>query len=364
MSIELLLCVILIFYLAQVCFFLYGITHLRDECSSTAQLSVSVIIAARNEEKNIAPCLESVLQQTYSSHSYEVIVADDHSSDSTRSICEAIAKLHPSLTVFLCVDDETLRGKSNALHQAIDRAKNEIILVTDADCTVPSTWIEHTVKRYGPNTGIVGGVTLQKSTDWFGGMQSLDWAYLLGLAASAVALNNPLSTIGNNLSFRKSAYEEVGGYKKIPFSVTEDFMLFQSILQLKKYSCLYPVDSHLTVITNPCSTFAELVRQKQRWGRGGVDMKLSGLAIMVIGFLTHGIIIAGFIAGDILFAATALLIKCIADYSFLHLTLKRLKRIDLLTYFYWFEAYYIVYVILLPFIVFLGGKVKWKGRSY
>ena len=161
-----------------------------------------------------------------------------------------------------------MRGKTNALDQGIEKAKGEVILITDADCTVPPTWVEWTAKRYGSEVGIVGGLTLQRANNSFEGMQSLDWAFLLGLAAATMSLRIPLSTIGNNLSFRKSAYLGVGGYRTIPFSVTEDFMLFQAVVQTRKWEYICPIDPRVLVVSRPCTDWRELLRQKHRWGKG------------------------------------------------------------------------------------------------
>jgi len=68
--------------------------------------------------------------------------------------------------------------------------------------------------------------------------------------------------------------------------------------------------------------------------------------------------------GGVVQAATALMIKFIADYIFLHKILKQLDRTDELRWFYCFELYFIIYVMFLPFLVFFGGKVKWKGRAF
>jgi cellulose synthase/poly-beta-1,6-N-acetylglucosamine synthase-like glycosyltransferase len=364
MILELLLSLALLLYLILLLRTLAGIHHTRDQIHQTASPFVSVVIAARNEEEHLPRCLQSVVQQTYSNDSYEIIVVNDNSTDGTETICLDFAGRHSNVTYVSAQEDKALPGKTNALDQGIQKARGEIILVTDADCTVPPTWVEFTAKRYGPDVGLVGGMTVQKASTWFEGMQSLDWAYLLGLAAAAVARRNPLSTIGNNLSFRKSAYQEIGGYRKIPFSVTEDFMLFQSIVKTKKWEYLYPVDGRVLVVSQPCATLRELVRQKHRWGRGGLDMKLSGMLIMVVGFATHALLLTTLVMGSFFVAASCLLAKIAADYFFLEAILRRLERTDLLKYIYLFEAYFILYVLLLPFIVFFGGRVIWKGRAY
>jgi len=261
-------------------------------------------------------------------------------------------------------EDAHLRGKANALAQGIDKAKGEIILITDADCTVLPTWVEQTAIRYNNEVGLVGGFTLQKAVTPFEGMQSLDWAFILGMAAATAGFKHPLGSIGNNLSFRKSAYDQIGGYRKLKFSVTEDYTVVQAIVGSQKWQYRYPLDPKHLVESKPCPNFLTLLRQKHRWGTGGLDMKPAGFAIMVIGFFMNFSPFIMLYWGGVVQAATALMIKFIADYIFLHKILKQLDRTDELRWFYCFELYFIIYVMFLPFLVFFGGKVKWKGRAF
>jgi 1,2-diacylglycerol 3-beta-glucosyltransferase len=364
MNFQFFLIIITILYLCQVCIFLIGLRYNRDRSRSLPNLSVSVIIAARNEDANLHDCLESVAHQTYSTSLYEIIVINDGSTDDTETICNDFAKRYSHIKVITAKDDEIIRGKANALAQGIEAATGEIILITDADCTVPRTWVEQTAMRYDSNVGLIGGFTLQKATSPFQGMQSLDWTFILGMAAATAGLGNPLGSIGNNLSFRRSAYDQVGGYKKLKFSVTEDYTVVQAIVSSNKWKYIYPIDLKHLVESKSCPNFQALIRQKHRWGKGGLDMKPAGLAIMVVGFLMH---ISPFIMllwGGIFQAAAALTIKFIADYVFLYQILQRLDRKEDLRWFTWFEIYFLIYVLLLPFIVFFGGKVKWKGREF
>lgn len=364
MMLDYLLLSLLVLYLIQVTVFTIAARRPRDEQGNASQPFISVLIAARNEESNLSNCLESVLNQSYDTDRFEVIVINDHSTDGTETICRTFATRFHNFSYANARDDSLLKGKTNALDQGIETARGEIILITDADCSVPRTWVEGTARRYSQSVGLVGGITLQKAGNWFEGMQSLDWAFLLGLASATVTLRNPLSTIGNNLSFRKSAYAGVGGYRKIPFSVTEDFMLFQSIVKTEKWDYLCPIDPNVLVVSQPCSSWKELLRQKQRWGRGGLDMKLSGFSIMTIGFGLDAVILLSFALGNPLFAMSSILFKMAGDYSFLRTLLKKLDRMDHLKYFLAFQVYFFLYVLLLPFIVFFGGKVVWKGRTY
>lgn len=351
-------------YLIQVAAFVYGVRKTKDRTFPDASPKVSVIIAARNEEQMLPLCLDAVMNQTYPGDQYEVIVANDSSTDRTASICDDFSSRFKNLKSFIAKEDPQLRGKTNALAQAIDKAQGEIIMITDADCIVPATWIEHTARRYGPGVGLVGGVTLQKASKAFEGMQSLDWGYILGIASSTASLGIPLGSIGNNLSFRKEAYQKVGGYRNLKFSVTEDYTLVQAILALKTWDYLYPIDERVLVLSQPCPTFKALLQQKHRWGTGGLDMKLFGFFIMIIGFSMHASLLWNLIWFGIPSTVTMMMAKCIADYALLWHVLSRLKRTNELKYFYWFQLYYGLYVLALPFLVFLGGKVSWKGRKY
>ncbi|MCX6135765.1 MAG: glycosyltransferase [Ignavibacteriales bacterium] len=359
-----LLAAFLLLYLVQIGVMLFAVRQPRDVIDDSVRPFVSVVIAARDEQENLAACLESTLHQTYGQKAFEVIVINDHSTDRTEQICKEFQERFDNFSYLNAREDAQLRGKTNALDQGIEKARGDVILITDADCSVPPTWVECTARRYIGSVGIVGGLTLQRASTRFEGMQSLDWAFLLGLAAATMSLRIPLSTIGNNLSFRKSAYLEVGGYRKIPFSVTEDFMLFQAIVQAKRWNYICPIDPKVLVISQPCSGWRELIRQKHRWGKGGLDMKLTGFSIMAIGFGLNLLVLLGLAAGEYIASTAALLTKMLGEFAFLFSILQKQRHLLLLRYFLWFELYFMAYVLVLPFMVFFGGRVIWKGRTY
>ena len=93
---------------------------------------VSVCVPARDEERGIRLCLESLLGQDYPH--YEVIVVNDHSTDRTGQLICEMAEKDPRLIAF---DGEDLPkgwlGKPFALYQAFQKSRGEILLFTDAD---------------------------------------------------------------------------------------------------------------------------------------------------------------------------------------------------------------------------------------
>jgi len=358
--------VVLSLYIAQCTLFTYGVLRSRQDTDPRFEPTVSIVTAARNEEQNIAACVESLTRIDYPNDKLEIIVVDDNSTDATPDIIRNFAANHSNVKAINGNHTiGSLRGKANAIAQGIDVSSGEIILMTDADCIVPASWVRSIVRHYTENVGVVAGLTLLHPSGWFSGMQSLDWAYILAVASAAMALKNPLSCIGNNFSFRRKAYDEVGGYRGIKFSVTEDFALFKAITRTGRWGYKYPLEKESLVFSKACRSLPDLYRQKRRWGVGGKDMPVSGLMIMAIAFCMHLFILVGFffhLGISLLLFGSA--VKFLCDFVLLSIPLIKTRQFAQLRYFLLFEIYYTFYVIMLPFAVFLGGKVLWKGREY
>src|SRR4030095_3544460 len=118
------------------------------ECDATNKnpsVSISVIIAARNEEANIEALINSLAGQTYPKQLFEVIVVDDHSEDRTWELIQQNA-IALSLKCIRLKDrvrpDENLRSyKKRAIEEGISLATGELIVTTDADCRFEPEWL-------------------------------------------------------------------------------------------------------------------------------------------------------------------------------------------------------------------------------
>ncbi len=336
----------------------------RESYPLTGSQRVSVIVAAKDEEKNLPACLESLVRMDYPKDLLEIIVVNDQSSDGTASIVDSFASTHDNVKRVDAVDSRVMRGKANALSQGIDAATGEFIFLTDADCSVPPTWVTGALKYFGEKTGIVGGVTLISDTGGIvTGIQSLDWDFLLSIAAGAATLRKPVACLGNNLAFRKKAYQHVGGYRKIDFSVTEDYALFKAIAQSGSWEYRYPMDNDTLVETLPVKTLKEVFAQRRRWATGGKDTGLFGMITLAPGFFLHWLILISTFFSPILFVLSFSL-KAMLDMAFVTPTLRHYGRIRHLKFMLAFEIYYLVYVAFLPFSVYLGKAITWKGRKY
>jgi cellulose synthase/poly-beta-1,6-N-acetylglucosamine synthase-like glycosyltransferase len=356
-----------IFYAGEIILFLLALSEKEKKHKHIASFpNVSVVVAARNEEGNIERCLRSILQVDYPVDKLEVVVADDGSTDRTPEIISKIKQEHNNLKVIRIESQiNNLKGKANALAQAITQTNGEFIFLTDADCEVPRTWIKGMLRHFDEKTGVASGVTIIETGKIFYGMQSLDWAFLLSVAAAVGRLFKPVACIGNNMAFRKEAYIECGGYQNLKFSITEDFALFKAITENGKWGYAFPVDLETLVISKPVKTLKELYHQKKRWGTGGLDTGLLGIAVMSGGFIFHLLLILSpLLIEKISSLLISLVLKFFIDGAFLFKTLRKFKKTSLLKYLPFFELYYIIYVVVLPFVVFFGGKTVWKDRKY
>lgn len=122
-------------------------------------LNVSVIVVCYNEEKNIAECLESLVSQNYPQGSYEVIVVDGDSEDSTREIVATYAKRYPFIRLVI----EPRRYYAMTRNKGILNSRYDYIAYTDADCMVPKDWLKVMAegllknKKINPSIVAVGG---------------------------------------------------------------------------------------------------------------------------------------------------------------------------------------------------------------
>ena len=322
-------------------------------------------MAARNEEQNIESCLQSLNNLDYPEGKIEILIVDDSSTDKTLSTASNFIHGKQKFRIMHLEENDQakLKGKVRAMAEGIKFTKGEIILTTDADCVVDPLWAKTIASYYTDDVGVVNGFTTQQVEGSFSGMQAIDFIYLLFIASGTINLGKPISCIGNNMSFRKVAYNETGGFENLPFSVTEDFLLLNSIKKLKKYKVIYPLDKNSLVTSNAASSISELFNQKKRWAVGGIDTPPIGLGLMLWSFLTNLFLLSTpfFFSANLLYLA---IFKIATDFFVLLPAHQQLGLQKNLKYFLVFEIYYIIYVIILPFAVLFNKKVKWKDRLY
>ena len=185
---------------------------------------ISVIIPARNEEKNIGLCIGSIIKQTYPAHLFEIIIVDDHSVDSTAAIADSYKQKNISLIKLSDFNwNKNLNSyKKKAVETAIGLAKGNLIVTTDADCIVQPEWLK-TIASYYENTGsvfIAAPVayadklpTDSKFKGFLKIFQSLDFMALQGITGASVYKKIHNMCNGANIAYEKRSLMKLTALK-------------------------------------------------------------------------------------------------------------------------------------------------------
>ena len=194
-----------------------------EQSAKTANFPlVSIIVPARNEERNIRRCIESLLEQSYPN--YEVIVVDDGSTDDTPNILENIIQTHPQsnrLWVQRLRDElpEGWAGKPHAIHAGVQESHGEWLLFTDAD-----TWHAPNALHCALTSALHTGSDLYtlgtaQELPGFWEKVMMPMAYLgISMMYPIKKVNDPLSSIaianGQFILIRRAVYDILGGYAR------------------------------------------------------------------------------------------------------------------------------------------------------
>ncbi len=200
---------------------------------------ISVLIPARNEEKNISNCLQSVLEQDYSE--MEILVLDDNSEDNTYLKAAALSNKDKRIKV---LNGKPLpagfTGKNWACHQLSQSASGKYLLFIDADVTLEKGSILSAfeeVKRL--NLGLLSVFPSQKiksAGEWLI-VPLMNWLLLTFLPLYFVYSDKSHSLAAANgqfMFFERSAYKSVGGHYSSNSIVAED-VAFARLLKQKHF---------------------------------------------------------------------------------------------------------------------------------
>lgn len=231
---------------------------------------VSVLIAARNEEEHIIRCLEALVRQDYPVSHLQILVGDDDSDDRTAALVKAFIVNHPHIELVAIQSSalSNLKGKPNVLATLFKKVTGEFVFITDADIAVNPNWIKGmltNLQREGADAA--SGTTFVAHRNKFHLFQTIEWMEALGFLYTADQLKLQVTAVGNNMVISKAAYDAVGGYEAIPFSVTEDLDLYLA-LKKKKYVHRLFLGPEALVWTAPLNSFKALFKQRKRWLKG------------------------------------------------------------------------------------------------
>ena len=225
--------------------------------------SISVIVPARNAADTIAALLQDLYAQDLPRDRYEVIVADDHSTDGTDAIVERMQKSWSGLRSIKLQDEI---GKKAAIMRAAEEAYHDVIVITDADSrcgrsrlsTIAAHWAE---ARPDMLLMPVGTIATEGMLGW---LQRKEQIALQAVTAGSALMGVPILANGANMAFSRSTFFQLNGFRNDRFASGDDMFLLQRMRRSGK-RIGYLLDPEVVVRVEPESTMKAAWQQRVRW---------------------------------------------------------------------------------------------------
>lgn len=226
---------------------------------------VTVLIAAHNEYKNLKNLIPKLFEQDYPK--FDVMIVNDRSTDRTKRLLEEMMAIYPKLrSVTVKYTPNHVTSKKFALTLGIKVAKNDVILLTDADC-IPNSdqWIRKMTApvREEGKTFAVGFSGYQKESGMLNRWIQFETILTALFYFSFGLWKAPFMGIGRNLSYRKSFFMDVKAFKGIWHLEGGDDDLFVNQYATGSNTAMV-IDPSAMTLSIPKSNWSDYLIQKKR----------------------------------------------------------------------------------------------------
>jgi len=330
---------------------------------------VSILVPARNEASTIWDCLAHLAALNYPKESLEILIGDDCSEDETSEKIHEFISQNPNTATFIkpisiTEHQKKIAGKAGVLALLIQEAQGDFLLMTDADTKVSRNWVRGMIRNFDSKTGIISGFTLIQKAGFFANVQAWDWVMGLGVLQVFSQWNIPITGVGSNMAIRKTAYQATGGYENFPPSVTEDFALFQEIIQ-HNFEFKHLTTKDVLVLAQAEETVMDLLRQRQRWSSGVMKVPIPFYwFIIYFVYLFLGVILVSLAWFNWQFALSVWILKILCQYAFAAVFIQHFKQSWLWKYAIFYEFYQFIFYPIITLFWLFSPKISWKGKDY
>lgn len=331
---------------------------------------VTVLIAARNEAERIHLTIDDILAQDYPKSLTEIIIVDDHSTDRTSEIILSYASR--GVRLIQLNEDKPLNSyKKKAIADAIAHSSGELMVCTDADCSMGPQWLSTIVNAYETEGYVMisSPVAYFEERNLFERMQTLEFYYLIGVGAAFIGNNRASNCNGANLAYQKETFYAVGGFKGI-----DDLASGDDELLLQKVAAQYPgkigflKNEKAVVYTHAKHTLDEFLQQRRRWASKSVKYKDKKVTAMTIGIWLFNVsmllnaLLSFFDAYFLKLFIIQFALKYLFEFVYLLPIARFFKRTGLIALLILLIPVHIVYFV---YVGLMGNSRKyvWKGRT-
>lgn len=329
---------------------------------------VSLLLAARNEEKLILRSLQAINALNYPKDKLEILVGNDASTDKTSELVSGFIQDKPWFKLHQIT--ETIgkgRGKANVLGQLAHNATGEYYFITDVDVKLPRNWILALLQELesSPKVGIVSGTTKCERRGLFATLQGMDWLHFMGYIKAFANVGVGCTSVGNNMAVRAEAYWQTGGYENINFSITEDYKLFKEVTS-RGWEWRTRLDADSLGLAWYIPEVSEMLHQRKRWLIGARELPLNWKAMIVLYGLYIPALLLLLVTGSSWFGPV-LVIKYFLQSLFIIVLRKKIGRPAFDSFglhLFLYEFYVLANTFATGIFYFLPVKSVWKGREY
>ncbi len=344
-------------------FFLFGkFSFLKLNDLSKKHLDVSVVICAKNEAENLKTFLPKISDQNYAA--FEIVLVDDTSSDDSLQIMQQFKSKFNSKSLhiqIISIPKEKSKGKKAALSKGIHAAKNEFILLTDADCQpVSKEWISEITSNFTKEKTIILG---------YGAYQKIKKSFLNKLIRyetlltalqyfSYAVAGKTYMGVGRNIAYKKDAFIKAAGFTNHINIASGDDDLFINQIANKTNTAICFTRNSFT-ISEPETNFHKWIHQKRRHITTASHYKKNHqllLGLFYVSQILFWILSVSLLILKIfpVFTIILILIRFIIWYIVIAKTAKKLNEKDLIG----FSPIYEISVIFIQFYIFIRNTIS------
>jgi len=331
---------------------------------------VTLLIAARNEEENIRLTIEDILAQDYPKHLLEIIIVDDHSTDSTADIIRSYAP--QGIKLLQLNEAEKLNSyKKKAIAKAIELSTGDLMIATDADCRMGPQWMSSVVSYFETKDWVMisSPVAYFQEKTLFERLQTLEFSYLIGIGAAFIGNGRASTCNGANFAYRKDVFYEVGGFKGIDdLASGDDELLLQKVAERHPGRIGFLKQREAVVYTHAKPNLTEFLQQRRRWASKSTkykDKNVVALAVCIWLFnlsLLVNVALSFYKIQFLELFALQMLLKYLFEAAFLLPITSFFKRSNLILLLIILSPIHILYFV---YVGLIGNtsKYQWKGRT-
>ncbi len=253
--------------------YLFNLNKISDKkTNANWRPKISVVIPAYNEEKNIAKCIQSVLDSNYPKNKLEIIVIDDGSKDNTYLIAKKFEKY--GVKVFRKKNEGTAAKTKN---YGIRKAKGELIATLDADSYILKDTIIKMLPLFDSKevAAVTPAIKVANPQNFLQNLQKVEYVLTLFSRKLLNFMDAVFVTPGPFSLFRGDVFKKVGYFDE--HNILEDQEL---ALRIQKNNLKINSSMEAEVFTNVPKDFIPLTKQRIRWHRGGLINTMNHISII------------------------------------------------------------------------------------